>query len=106
MAILGRFVAVYCGDKHADRPKTVFRYKGIGDSTWRGIEVCDECTKMLTHGTAKRLICPMEPKPYCKECDVHCYAPGYRERVREIMRYSGKKLILRGRVDLIYHYFF
>ncbi len=106
MSVLGRFVALYCRDKHADRPKARFTYKGVDDKVWRGIELCDECSKMLTHGTAKRLICPKEPKPYCKDCDIHCYGPGYRERVREVMRYSGRKMIMRGRIDMIYHYYF
>lgn len=106
MSVLGRFVALYCKDKHADRPKTRFTYKGVDDRLWKGIELCDECAKMLTHGTAKRLICPNEPKPYCKDCDIHCYSPGYRQQVRQIMRYSGKKMMMRGRLDMIYHYYF
>ena len=42
----------------------------------------------------------------CKHCHVHCYRPGHREKVREIMRFSGRHLILRGRLDLLWHYFF
>ncbi len=106
MAVLGRFVALYCRGKHPARAKRRFSYKGVDDSTWHGIQLCDECFKLLAHGTAKRLMCPKEPKPYCKECDIHCYGPGYRERVRRIMRYSGKKMIMRGRLDMLYHYFF
>lgn len=105
MGVLGRFVALYCRDKHAERPKARFSYKGIDDRTWRGIVLCEECERLLTHGTAKRLLCPFDPKPMCKKCEEHCYGPGYRERVREIMRYSGAKMIKRGRVDLIIHYF-
>ncbi|NOR49648.1 MAG: hypothetical protein GQ530_01275, partial [Desulfuromonadales bacterium] len=39
-------------------------------------------------------------------CPVHCYAPEQREKVREIMRFSGQYLIKRGRLDLLWHYFF
>jgi hypothetical protein len=42
----------------------------------------------------------------CKHCKIHCYRPDYREKVREIMRYSGKALIKRGRLDLVCHYLF
>jgi hypothetical protein len=42
----------------------------------------------------------------CKHCKIHCYRPDYREKVREIMRYSGKALIKRGRLDLVWHYLF
>jgi hypothetical protein len=37
---------------------------------------------------------------------VHCYQPGHREKVRAIMRFSGPYLIRRGRLDLLWHYFF
>jgi len=50
--------------------------------------------------------CPQEPKPSCKHCEIHCYKPIYREKIRDVMRYSGKRLILHGRLDLLWHYFF
>jgi hypothetical protein len=54
----------------------------------------------------RRLRCPLEEKPACKHCQVHCFKPGHREKVREIMRFSGQYLIWRGRLDLLWHYFF
>lgn len=53
-----------------------------------------------------RLRCPLDLKPVCKHCPVPCYRPGYREQAREIMRFSGKYLMRRGRLDLLRHYFF
>jgi hypothetical protein len=41
----------------------------------------------------------------CKKCPAHCYAPGYRERIREVMRFSGQYLVKHGRLDLIVHYY-
>jgi len=46
------------------------------------------------------------PKPACKHCEIHCYKPAHREKIREVMRYSGKRLILYGRFDLLRHYLF
>jgi hypothetical protein len=40
----------------------------------------------------------------CKKCHTQCYNRNYREKVREVMRFSGPYLIKRGRLDLIYHY--
>jgi hypothetical protein len=68
--------------------------------------VCAECTDFLVYAFERRLRCPLEEKPVCKHCQVHCYKPGHRGKVREIMRYSGQRLIRRGRFDLLWHYFF
>jgi hypothetical protein len=68
--------------------------------------LCRECTRLLQHGTAKLLLCPYDPKPMCKKCPTHCYAPFYRERVREVMKFSGMHMMKRGRLDMLFHYFF
>jgi len=39
----------------------------------------------------------------CKHCPEHCYAPRYRAQIREVMRYSGPRLVLRGRLDYLWH---
>ena len=84
----------------------------LGDLTPRAADwlarvdllLCEDCRKLLNHGIAKLLLCPYDPKPMCKKCETHCYAPGYREKVREVMKFSGMYLIKHGRVDLMVHY--
>ncbi|MCK4502919.1 MAG: nitrous oxide-stimulated promoter family protein, partial [Desulfuromonadales bacterium] len=65
-----------------------------------------DCLDFLEYAIERRLQCPVEEDPNCKHCQIHCYRSGHREKVREIMRYSGKTLIKRGRLDLLWHYFF
>ncbi len=107
---VGRFIAVYCegccGHERAEavREPTLVRL----DLTDKPIEIgpfnlCDDCRKLLTHAVVKRSHCPMDPKPWCKNCPNHCYHPTYRQRIREVMRYSGRKIMLRGRVDYLLH---
>ena len=67
--------------------------------------ICLECAELLEHGMKKRAACPLDPKPTCKSCHVHCYTPEQRQKVREIMAYSGRRMILRGRLDYLWHYF-
>jgi hypothetical protein len=45
----------------------------------------------------------MNPKPMCKHCPSHCYAPMYRAQIRRVMKYAGIKLLMRGRVDYLLH---
>jgi YbgA-like uncharacterized protein len=68
--------------------------------------LCQECRELLAYAVARRIACPLEPKPACKDCPIHCYQAAQRAKIRSIMRFSGRHLILRGRLDLLCHYFF
>lgn len=40
--------------------------------------------------------CPfMETKTFCSNCKVHCYKPEMREKIRQVMRYSGPRIFFR-----------
>ena len=88
--VLESFIGVYCRGKHAGRKA----------------ELCRECAGLLDYARMKRKKCPLNPKPDCKHCPIHCYGKAQRASIREVMAYSGKRLLLRGRVDLLWHYFF
>ena len=104
--VLAEFINIYCSDRHESAEKgpswRAVPWEYISSSA---ISFCAECRKLLLHAVSKRAICPYDPKPSCKKCETHCYAPGYRDRIREVMRYSGMRLIKRGRLDLIRKYF-
>ena len=107
--VLADFISVFCRENHREDAKDTFLIKDarlrqcLGD---KDLVLCRACSKLLSHGTAKLLLCPYDPKPMCKKCQTHCYAPGYREKIREVMRFSGPYLIKRGRLGLMIHYLF
>lgn len=109
LKVLRDFISIFCREEHPGQAKDVFSVKdgrlrhalGNGELT-----LCADCTQLLNHGMAKLLLCPYDPKPMCKKCETHCYAPGYRERIREVMKFSGRYLLKHGRLDLMIHYFF
>lgn len=108
LRILAQFIRIYCRHKHADAAKSQPRLKGF-DFQQLGIkplELCGGCAKLLAHAFVKRAHCPFNPKPACKHCQSHCYQPDYREQIREVMRYSGRKLVLSGRLDLLFKLLF
>ena len=88
--VLAAFIGCYCRGRHQSR-------KG---------ELCQECRELSRYAMAKRQKCPLAPKPACKHCPVHCYGKAQREAIRAVMSYSGRRLLLRGRLDLLWHYFF
>lgn len=109
LRVLSDFVAIYCRENHPDEPKNPFQIpdEGLQDIfSGKVMALCKDCQKLLTHGAAKLLQCQYDPKPMCKKCLTHCYAPGYREKMREVMKFSGLYLVKHGRLDLMLHYFF
>jgi len=107
LKVLLQFTSVYCKANHRggksvianDQPE--FAHIPFGK-----YPVCAECGEFLLYAFDRRLRCPLDEKPACKHCQVHCFRPGHREKVREIMRFSGQYLIRRGRLDLLWYYFF
>ncbi|MBN2079434.1 MAG: nitrous oxide-stimulated promoter family protein [Spirochaetes bacterium] len=106
--ILAEFIHIYCEDHHRGVNKFPAVARGAAGRSLDGIPFvyCDECRGLLLHAVSKRLICPYDPKPSCKKCSTHCYAPEYRVMIRKVMRHSGMRLITRGRLRLIKKYFF
>lgn len=103
LKILAWFTSVYCKDHHTE-PRQRLNKLTNGLPLLQRFTYCSECQEFLTYAIERRLKCPLQEKPTCKNCHIHCYRPGHREKVRKIMRYSGKTLIKRGRFDLLWHY--
>ena len=107
--VLGNFISIFCRENHQAEDKSAFLIKdarlrhSLGN---KDLVLCQDCQKLLNHSITKLLLCPYDPKPMCKKCPTHCYAPGYREKVREVMKFSGLYLVKHGRLDLMFHYLF
>ena len=73
-------IDIYCRDKHA--------------SASHGL--CAACSELREYALARLSKCPFEEdKPTCADCTVHCYKPDQRERVREVMRHAGPRMLWR-----------
>jgi len=60
-----------------------------------GEETCRECDELLAYAFQRLARCPyQEKKPTCARCSIHCYKPDMRARVRQMMRYSGPRMII------------
>jgi hypothetical protein len=66
--------------------------------------LCSECDALLEYSLKRLMHCQFgEDKPTCKLCPVHCYSPQKRDEVREIMRFSGPRMIYHSPVLSIRH---
>ncbi len=102
LKVIGRFTEVWCAGHHhgGQQPVTI----PGGTVT---LQLCPDCAEFFAYAVQKRHTCPLEPeKPSCKKCPVHCYAPPQRAKVRQIMAWSGRRMILRGRLDYLWNYLF
>lgn len=105
---LAIFIRIYCTHQHPDAEKkpVEMRTHDVQAIVGRPIVLCEDCRKLLIHAFTKRTHCPMDPKPACKHCPNHCYHPTYRAQIREVMKFSGRKLVFSGRLDYLYHLLF
>lgn len=105
LRLLARFVEIYCRDRHDGSQRSRFEIKthDAREIIGRELRLCPACTRLLKHAWTKRTHCPMNPKPQCKHCPQHCYRPAYRQSMKEVMRHSGRKLVLSGRLDYLFH---
>lgn len=103
--VLVKFTEVYCGVKHDHRSEYPLEGELAG-LLRQNVQLCPDCRALLDYALKKRRLCPLDPKPSCKHCHIHCYGRDHRARIREIMAFSGRRMILRGRLDYLWHYLF
>ncbi|MBC7243243.1 MAG: nitrous oxide-stimulated promoter family protein [Anaerolineae bacterium] len=67
--------------------------------------LCAECEELYQYGLRRLDKCPFQDdKPTCAKCPIHCYNPAMRERVRQVMRFAGPRMLLHHPLLTIRHY--
>ncbi len=83
----------YCKDHHLAKgaetaPPT--------ESAWsKQLTLCSECQSLLDYAETRLDRCPYaEQKPACNTCPIHCYKPEPKQQMRNVMRYSGPRMLI------------
>lgn len=85
--IVGEMIKLYCKKQHKVK-------KGL----------CPECQALKEYAELRSEKCPfMESKTFCSNCKVHCYKKEMREKIRQVMRFSGPRMIFHHPVMAINH---
>ncbi|MCK9286154.1 MAG: nitrous oxide-stimulated promoter family protein [Sphaerochaetaceae bacterium] len=64
--------------------------KGVGHTP----VPCDDCSELIEYARQRIDTCPEGMgKPFCSRCTIHCYNQEKREKIREVMRYSGPRML-------------
>ena len=87
--VMELMIRLYCRKNHGEQ---------------REKELCSECRALRDYAMLRIEKCPfMETKTFCSNCRVHCYKPEMREKIREVMRFSGPRMIFYHPVMAVRH---
>lgn len=104
--VLGDFIQIWCDGHHSDRTRRRVQTDGavLGIYGRKYPVLCEECEAHLAYAEKRRAYCPQDPKPFCANCETHCYRSDERDWQRQMMRYSGPKSWRKGHaIDGIKH---
>ena len=93
--IMEQMIAIYCrGKGHAGRTSAAYGITAL----------CPDCRRLLDYALSRVEGCPrMDIKSFCSVCPVHCYSKDMRAQVREVMRYSGPRMLLHYPLTTLRH---
>lgn len=75
--VVSFMIALYCRKKHHTKGR-----------------LCAECAALEEYARQRSDHCPfMETKTFCSNCTIHCYKQEMREKIREVMRFSGPRML-------------
>ncbi len=71
-----------------------------------GAMLCDDCKQLETYTQIRTGNCVFgEQKPACQVCPVHCYSKANRNKIKEVMRFAGPRMIYLAPWYSIFHFF-
>lgn len=63
-------------------------------SNHKNNNLCKECIELHNYASRQINRCRfMETKTFCSACPSHCYKKDMRKKIREVMIFSGKRMI-------------
>lgn len=107
VATLAGMTEIYCADHHDAALREPFTSEAVSAGVYPARKIprlCPECAAHLRYGEVRRALCRREPRPACKTCTNHCYAPDESAWQRRAMAYAGPRAMFRGHArDAIRH---
>ena len=104
---LAGMTEIFCTDHHGAAARVPFESEATAAGIYPARKIpklCPECAAHLRYGEVRRALCRREPRPACKTCANHCYAPVERAWQKRAMAYAGPRAMFRGHaIEAIRH---
>ena len=85
---IAAMVKIFCSNHH-DCPKGA---------------VCESCAEFLEYAEKRLSRCPFkEKKTTCGKCTIHCYNKVMQDKAKQVMRYSGPKMLWNHPILAFFH---
>ena len=84
-----KMIMIYCKAKHrTDKVK------------------CEDCQALLDYACKRLDSCKFgEHKPVCLHCPIHCYSVNMRNKIKEVMQFSGARMMFQHPTLAVLHLF-
>jgi len=70
----------------------------------RELDLCDECAALADYAETRLSACPFgASKPSCGGCRVHCYSPQRRAQIKDVMRFTGPRMLFLMPLEYLRH---
>ncbi len=93
---VSQMIALYCAGNHTDAPRDA--------QAVCGEPVCASCAELDAYAALRTRRCrKMDVKTSCDACENHCYKPEMRQRIRQVMRYSGPRMLTKHPIAAVRH---
>lgn len=81
-------INIYCRKKHNNKKEGL----------------CEECNELLQYADKRLSYCKFgENKSTCAKCPIHCYKRDMKEKIKEVMKFSGPRLLIYNPIELFKH---
>lgn len=58
-------------------------------------QLCEECDDLLQYAMQRLKMCRFgEDKSTCERCSKHCYRNDYKQKIKQVMRFSGPRMMI------------
>ena len=94
--VVSQMIAIDCAGHHERSLRT--------ERGFCGEALCPDCAELDRFAVLRTEKCrKMETKTSCKNCEHHCYPRAMEERIRNVMRYAGPRMLFKHPMAAIRH---
>lgn len=67
-------------------------------------QLCNECDDLLQYAMRRLILCRFgENKTTCEKCPKHCYRKDYQQKIKQVMRFSGPRMLIYHPIMAVKH---